>query len=178
MKKLACSILCVMLILVLTGCKALEINGISNFRENDCHFGLTDNLLPNDRTFLTDYPYEEGDYHYWQNNWLSSYAQVKVFVQLMYSEEVYQQAKLACTEQFTISEEKYPHKDLTFHIYNPTGENLSLDDDYPGVRLFGYNDDLCTLVFIAYMDDNPKHEQLNASNLSDILDDQFGAWLK
>ena len=178
MKKLACSILCVMLILVLTGCKALEINGISNFRENDCHYGLTLNLLPNNCSFLTDYPYEEGDYHYWQNSLLEGPVQAKAFVQLMYSEGIYQQAKLACAEKFAFSEEQYPYKDLTFYIYNLTEENLSLNDDFPGVRLFGYNDEQRTLVFIAYLDDNPKHEQLSTSNFSDILDDQFGAWLK
>ena len=178
MKKLLCIILCAVFIIILIGCDSLEIDGISNFNEEDCHFGLNDNLLPNNRAFLTDYPYDTGDYHYWQNGWLEGYAQAKTFVQLVYSEEVYQRAKLACTEYFVFSEEQYFYDALTFCVVNPAGGNLSLDTAFPGVRLLGYNDELYTLVFIAYMDDQPDKEQLNASNFSSFIEEQFGVWLK
>ena len=175
MKKLLCLILCAGLI-TFAGCNSFELSGIAKFSETDCNFGLNDGLLPGDRAFLTNYPYENGDYHYWRNEW--GWVQAKTYVQLQYSEEVYQQAKLACTESFIFSEEQYSYDTLTFHVVNFPGGDLSLDTAFPGVRLIGYHDDLCTLVFLAYLDDTPEKEQLTASNFVSFLDDQFGAWMK
>ena len=176
MKKLLCVSLCVMLIVILGGCQSFEISGIESFNEMDCQFGLNYNLLPGDCDFLTNYPYENGVYHYWRNEWGD--AQAKSYVQITYSEEVYQQAKLACTECFTFSEEQYLYDTFTFHVVNLDGGDMSFVAEYPGFRLLGYSDDTCTLLFLAYLDDSGETEPIDAFSFASFLDDHFGEWLE
>lgn len=163
------------MIVLLTGCNSFQIDGLDKFNESDCCFGLNDMLLPDNREFLSNYPYESGDYHYWRNNY--GKAQAKTYVQLTYSEEVYQQAKFACLKHFTISEEQYLYNTFVFYGVNISGGDTALDAAFPGIRLLGYSDDTCSLVFLGYLDETGKKSQIDSSNFVLFLNNHFGEWI-
>lgn len=175
MKRVVQSIMLILVAAILCGCNSFQINGIENFNENDCCFGLNASLMPNNHDFLSTYEYENGNYQYWRNDF--GKVQAKTFVQLFYAEEIYQQAKLACHEYFTVSEEKYIYEDFSFYGINLAGGNTSLNPNFPGFRLWGYDDTSHSLVFIGYISDQALDVQITQSDFSQFINTQFGEWL-
>ena len=175
MKRLISFSILLAFVVLLSGCNSFQIQGLENFTESDCCFGLNDGLLPGGKEFLSQYPYQRGDYQYWRNDYGN--AQAKTYIQMVYSKEIYEQAKQMCQEYFTFSEESFPYKAFTFYGVNVAGGDVTLLTAFPGVRMFGYNDEMCALVFIGYLDDSGKDSKVTASNFTQILEAQFGNWL-
>lgn len=177
MKKILCNVLLFLLVGFLCGCNSFEIQGINNFTEYDCCFGLNDRLLPENRTFLSNYTYDEGSYHYWRNNY--GQAKAKTFVRLQYSEIIYHQAKSACQDYYNFSTTQYNYEDFVFYAINIADGDVRIDFKYPGLRMLGYNDNTCTLIFIGYLNDNAmdNDNQITTSNFLDFFNDQFGEYI-
>lgn len=175
MKRLITFFVLLTLVVLLSGCNSFQIHGLDNFNESDCCFGLNYRLLPGGKEFLSQYPYQRGDYQYWRNNYGN--AQAKTYIQLVYSEEIYEHAKQVCQEHFTFSEESFSYNAFTFYGVNVAGGDVTFQTAFPGVRMLGYDDERCVLIFLGYLDDNEKVSKVTASNFTQTLEDQFGNWL-
>ena len=171
MKKISYSLFVFLLAIFLCGCNSFEIQGIENFTENDCIFGLNCGLMPDESSFLSNYPYECGDYQYWRNNYGPVCA--KTYIKLQYDPHVYKEAKSACLAYFTFSEEQCYYDSYTFSVVNLAGGETNGYVGYPGVRMFGYNDELCTLIFIAFLDEHNPQFKVTAANFTDFFAAEF-----
>lgn len=176
MKRLCCCVLLAVCIIILCGCNSFEIQGLERFNENDCCFGLNCGLLPDGQGFLSDFSYENGNYHYQRNNY--GQAQAKTFVRLQYSESIYQQAKSICQDYFTFTESQYIYESFVFFGVNIAGGDLDLRTTFPGVRMFGYNDDSYSLIFIGYLNDDDINNQITPSNFASFFEDHFERYLE
>ena len=174
MRKILCLLLVPVIIFTFLGCeRAYEVSGLENFSENACSLGLNDGILPGDRKFLADYPYEEGNYHYWTDG---SYSKAKTFVRLQYSEPIYQKAKSLCENYYSFSTTQFNYGDFVFSEPHTVYE--SSEYDFSGVQMLGYNDITCTLIFIGcagYTFD--QSETINEFSFSEFFVDEFGAYL-
>lgn len=172
MKKAAGIILCILMLgLILCSCGSFEIQGIENFNENDCNFGLNCGLLPENRDFLNAYPYESGIYHYWKNTY--GPAKAKTYVQLQYSSETYAEAKETCFAYYTLSEETHTYGSYTLQII-VDAEHHCLDlNDPSNFWLLGTNDEMHTLIFIAYLNQNDDHPAFMSTDFHTFLAEEF-----
>ena len=175
MKRVAQSVMFILVAAILCGCNSFQINGIENFNENDCCFGLNVSLMPNGHDFLSTYQYEEGNYQYWRNNYGQAHA--KTYIYLQYSDAIYQKAKLACQEFFTFSEESCSYESFVFYGVNIEGGDTSLNPAYPGFRMLGFNDDRCALVFIGYLNDAYEPDSISAISFEKFFEEQFSNFL-
>lgn len=174
MKKIFYLLLMPVIIFTFLGCEsAYGVSGLENFSENACSFGLNDGLLPGNREFLTDYLYEEGDYHYWTDG---SYSKAKTFVMLQYSEPIYQKVKSLCENYYSFSPVQFNCGDFAFS--EPHDVYESSEYDFSGLQMFGYNDDTCTLIFIGCVGYAfNQYETINVSIFTEFFIDEFGAYL-
>ena len=178
MRRIIYILLLVVFVAHFCGCSSFQIQGIDNFTEMDCCFGLTLTLMPEDRKFLTQYPYDDGIYQYWRNN--CGPAEAKAFICLQYSEEVYRKAKEICQEYYNFSKEVYYYDCLAFYVFSLGDDAPKLDPNYPGFRLFGYNDEQRLLIFAAYLNEDAKivTEESISKNFTEFFNKQFGAYLR
>ena len=178
-----------MLLLSMTSCSILFPNsplfsnnivhsGLDEFSAETSSTGLTKHLIPQD--LLTKYTYTEGDYHFFDNVYITEAYVEKVFLYLAYDESVYADAKQYCLDTFqNLSTENV--KEYNGYVF---AENLdraiayneivdSRNKAYPNTFvMFGYHDTLKHLVFIGFScgDD---HDESAA-----LADTDFGAFLK
>lgn len=152
-----------------------EITGIENFTENDDQFGLNDDLLPGDTHFLSRYAYEEGIYHYRFDEAYKS-LEVKSFVLLRYSEDVYPQAKEAAEREYTITNIQYGYEKFTFTADQYASENSPLDVSAPGVRMFGFDDESQTLIFFGYINRDDAKD-ITQAGFPEFFREEFGGYL-
>lgn len=169
-KRLCCFVFMIILIIALSGCSGIQIEGLENFHEEQCSFGLTDDLLPGNREFLSQFSYIKGQYLYWRNDW--GPIEANVFIRLQYSKEVYQQAKTVCCEYFDFSEYPYYCEKFTLFPVNINGGEISTSTLYPGLRMFGFDDESCMLIFVAYLDER-NDEGAPLSNVLDFVRSQL-----
>jgi len=167
-----------------------EITGIENFTENDDQFGLNDDLLPGDTHFLSRYAYEEGTYYYRFDEAYKS-REVKSFVLLRYSEEVYPQAKEAAEKAYAIAytqngdetynayvitKLQYGYENFTFTADQHPSENSPLDVSAPGIRMFGFDDESRTLIFFGYINRDDTKD-ITQAGFPEFFREEFGPYL-
>lgn len=174
MKKIFCLLLASVIIFALFGCdSSYAISGIENFSENDCSMGLNDGLLPSDQQFLSDYPYENGSYHYWTDG---DYSVAKTFVMLQYSEDVYAEAKAVCEAEYSFSETQFYYEDFTFSKPDILFERPEFENR--GAQMLGYNDDTCILIFVGFIGyEIDQREMFSQSEFAELFDDEFRSFL-
>ena len=173
MKKV-CLLLLLLFLLSLCGCNSFRVEEIENFNESDCCYGLNEDLLPGGFTFLDNFPYENGKYQYWRNNF--GPAEAKTFVQLQFSESVYLQAKSECQKFFSFSEEHYYYEGFAFAAVDVFGGSASTNVTFPGVRFYGYDDNAYSLIFIGYLNESDSSGKITPSNFADFFHNNFGEY--
>ena len=174
MKKTCCGIFLVLCTIILCGCNSFEIQGLDRFNENDCCFGLNYGLLPEGQDFLSDFLYEDGDYRYKRNNY--GKAQAKTFVMLQYPEYVYQEVKAVCQNYFVFSDQQYHYENFVLFGVNVAGGDTTLRTTFPGFRMFGYNDDTCSVIFVGYLNESSEYNQIAPSDFASFFETQFGEY--
>ncbi len=180
MKKARIIIMFIVLLFLLSSCTPLEKHGIENFNMNTCSVSLTANLFPSEN-FLSLYKYENGDYHYCdENDWAWGY--VTAFACLKYTPEVYGQAKSFCMQNFTFCEDhQYDYNDYHFaeHLcYTEMDEkgDRQIACQYPKqFNMFAYHDEECTLIFLGYYNGEPdaQEKQLAISEFTQFLTEVY-----
>ena len=174
MKKAVCSLLALVIVLMCSGCdQSYEVTGLDRFNENVCSMGTCDRLMPSGADFISNHPYENGNFYYWTDG---NYSKAKAFVWLQYPEDIYPDAKAACESYHPISSPKHQsmlqYEGFCFHVSNVWDDTL---EKYTDVRMFGYNDDSCTLVFAGFSDlTTEKYNFVDEQNFAELMRDEFG----
>lgn len=168
-------ILAILLSIILSACSSVyEIHGLHNFNINDCNMGLTKNLLPNE-SFLVDYPYSNGDYHFYENK-----LQPKTLMILQYDSDIYDGAKEHCLRSFVlIGGNCHEFGEYCFVENNTYWESNGKDSRYPEwFNMFGYNDETQTLFFLGYYVDRISDEDriLATTDFQGFLTKHFGEY--
>ncbi len=152
--------------------KGVEAHGIGNSNtEIDIAFAF----LPS-QTFISDYVYTDGGYHYYEDSrfWLTKPE--KSFLWLRYSEDVYLEAKAFMLEKIPNDDEDhiYPYGDYVFY--------LNFDMDFPlWFTMACYNDTNCTLMFIGFyifesQDEGKEHKWERISDWENFIDTYYGEY--
>ena len=151
-------------LLVLSACKPIEKEGITNYDPATCSVGLTANLFPSG-DFLTIYPYQSGDYHYLDTEDLV-WGYAKAFARLSYDPETYAEVKTYCLENFNLSRSQsrtvngYTFSEHICYKSKDASGTWQLDSHFPKqFNMFGYHDESCTLVFLGYYNGDPESEE-------------------
>lgn len=140
-----------------------SVLGIENFSPADCSLSLTAHLFPDDG-FLQEYTYLEGDYSYcYDGGILQSRATAIAWVR--YAPDVYQKAKEACVQQFSLCKnhcftvEGYSFAENLCHIQENELGKWEATCQYPShFNMFAFNDDDCSLLFLGYYCDDESDE--------------------
>ena len=162
MKKFVCVFIIIVLIISVTACSLLtkspviEIDGITSYCPTDSENGITEYLFPSQK-FLIEFDYKNAEYHYYDNLYLNEDLLEKSFAVLTYETEVYTKAKAYCMDNMILSADNT--KEYNGYIFQ---ENMMFqnaqesviqeqDREYPYFFImFGYNDSLCSLVFLGF----------------------------
>lgn len=152
---------------VLSGC-SVKIKGLPNFSTADCPASLNQYLLPSE-TFLSDFPYLDGDYYYFDPDY-----RPKVIVYAQYTEETYTSAKDYCMEKFVLIENNQHEWGEYCFIENNTCHNRRGEESwYPEwFNMFGYNDTEQTLFFVGFCDNSISEEDRT------LLENDFAGFLQ
>lgn len=178
MKKRMCAILILILFLLsFTGCSKLEVTGLENYRKETCSVSLTDHLFPSD-DFLSRFEYNSGDYRYYDTGDVA-WGYVTTLAYLVYSPEVYEEAKAYCLEEFELCEDhQYIYDQFVFqehlcHTDKNSSGQIAVACCFPKVfNMFAYNDERCTLVFLGYYNGKPDDSE------KQLVEEDFPAFLE
>ena len=173
MKRIICFALIVSVIIQLAAC-SVNIEGLNNFNIADCPFSLNSKLLPSE-TFLSDFAYTNGDYHYTDSD-----VRPKTFVFLQYGPEEYESAKEYCLNTFLLVEGNDCEFDGFYFIENHTYRSSKGEESwYPKwFNLFGYNDENHTLFFVGYYNESISQEEklLATTDMGAFVVKHFGIY--
>ena len=137
MKKKNVLLFCILISLCLTSC-VYRIQGIENFTPGDSTLEITYSLLP--EGFLSMFPYERGDYDYYEiwfdpdNNF---YSFESYLIYMVYDEETYIQAKEYFWGNMPVDTD-HPEKYKNYVFM----ENIDHVYDHKGAKIYlGYSDE-------------------------------------
>ena len=173
MKRMICFIIILASMFMLCSCDdSVYVSGIENFHEGVDYMELGYGLLPKDREFLSEYPYEDGEYYFWAEDDFEG----NIFVRLVYSDEIYPEAKNATIEfldrVYADKTVQYTHNGFVFYAY------YFWEEKYYGIRFVGYNDIDQTLIFAGYYDcDENARTRVERSGYETIFDEEFGQYM-
>lgn len=168
---------------ILSGCNqwlTIEIHGLDNFNAMDCSYSTTRHLLPGE-DFIAKFPYEDGDYRYWDGGFAGGWGYATACAYMRYSEENYVLAKDYCLENFTFCQEHTAEfNGYTFMTIQQT-DAISKSEVHTTCRrpelfnLFVYNDTSATLVFLGYYngDKDSAERALLDTDLKAFLESAF-----
>ena len=182
-KKALNSAILLALLLTLTSCVDLHFDSLEKYKKRMEKDGVgysnesinsAKYFLPS-QTFISDYAYLEGEYHYFEEDFLEAewrirkyYDPTTAFLRLKYSEEVYSDAKDFVLEKIPILNEYsvYTYNDYVFY--------LNRDFRFPcWFTMVCYNDVNQTLIFLGYRDD---HYTPKIDNWASFIDKYFGKY--
>ena len=176
MKNAVCFLLALVIVLMCSGCdQSYEVTGLDRFNENVCTAGTCDGLLPADSMFISNRPYEDGDFYYWTNG---EYTQAKALVWLQYSEDIYLFKKPLNEIYYDFSETQYEYNGFIFSAPNIMFEATETTPAH-GIQMYGYNDATCTFIFISsYGYDFDRSENITQSLFEEFFKNEFEGHLK
>lgn len=177
MKRICCILLAMLSMLTLFGCdSSIEVSGLDRFNENVCFIGTCDGLLPANSMFISNRPYEDGNFYWWTDGW---YSQAKALVWLQYSEDIYLLKKSVSIDgYYDFSGTQYEYEGFVFSapniMYNATETSPS-----QGIQMCGYNDATCTFIFIgSYGYEFDGAEIKTQALFEDFFEEEFAGYLK
>lgn len=169
--------------LLLTGCTPIRVDGLQDYSKEDSSFSITKHLFPSD-DFLIDYPYLDGDYHYYGKVDLGP-GYDKAFAYLAYDPETYAEAKEHCLNQFNLAKDViYACDNISFleHLWytikDDSGEWVIINKFPRQFNMLGYDDASCTLYFIGYFNGDSKSAErtLAEENFKEFLKSAYGEY--
>lgn len=177
MKRMCCILLAMLSVLIFSGCdSSYEISGLDRFNENICSFGTCDRLLPANSMFITNRPYEDGDFYYWTDG---NYTQAKALVWLQYSEDIYLFKKSVSIDgYYDFSGTQYEYEGFVFSAPKILFEANETTPPH-GIQMCGYNDTTCTFIFIgSYGYEFDSCETKTQALFEDFFEEEFAGYLK
>lgn len=174
-KKVVCLLLVFLCVLMFSSCdSSYEISGLDRFNENICSMGTCDGLLPADSMFISNQPYEDGDFYYWTDG---NYTQAKAFVRLQYSEDIYLFKKTLNEIYYDFSEIQYEYEGFIFSAPNILFEATETSPSH-GIQMYGYNDATRTFIFISsYGYDFDRSKNITQSLFEEFFREEFEGYL-
>ena len=164
-------------------CAPITKEGLGEFSAATSSMGLTAYLLPND-SFLTQFDYIDGNYHYFDNDIHTAEALEKCMLWLKYDESQYNMAKEHCITQMALSEKNiktcgdYVFIENLALTQNSETADSDMDSHFPYFFvMFGYNDTLNELFFIGYRCGKYVYNDIDAP-MAELANTDFGVFLK
>lgn len=128
--------------------------GIENFVNNDSNISICAGLMPGNHEFIDMFEYTDANYFFRDSSVAPGYRHVeRVLVYFEYDPAVYEVAKEYCQENKVLSESNtFEHNGYKFveDVECKETDAASLSDYPKSFRMFVYNDDNCTLLFMGF----------------------------
>ena len=146
---------------------------------SDTEIDCADYFLPS-RTFVSDFEYVDGGYHYYEELSFDPNSPPEVCIlYLRYEPTVYSEAKDFTLENIpAYGDEVYTYNDYIFY-QNENFVNLKKRSDFPSwFTMVCYNDSNNTLIFIGFFDGAHVSENdiKRISNWSEFVDTYYGEY--
>lgn len=142
---------------------------------SDTEIDGADYFLPS-RTFISDFEYVEGGYHYYEELSLDpNYAPEVCILYLRYEPTVYSEAKDFTLENIpAYDDEVYTYNDYVFYL-NANFFNLKKQSYSPRwFTMSCYNDSNNTLIFLGFC--KPSGNFIDVSNWTEFVDTYYGEY--
>ena len=167
--------LVIALSLSLFGCHEFKREGLNHYldRQDDSQVELT-SLFLYSPTFLQEYEYVNGDYHYYDTGDFGKNDYEVAIIHLTYEPNVYEQAKQCIFENTEFVSED---PESSFNGYDFYRINIRLDwENWFVMNVF--NDELNTVLAIGFYTAYPTPEYLNLvqNDWQGFLDTYFGEY--
>ncbi len=186
MKKTLLFVLTLTLLSLFCSCQTIKHNSVEEYaaQVSSQGYGYSDveidnakDFLPS-KTFITDYKYENGKHHYYEECMNEHNVPTRSFLLLKYTPEVYEEAKAFALNNIPqYGNDTYSYNDYTFY----KNENFVIShekDFFPRwFTMACYNDSKNELVFIGfYTTKLPDELDISQETWKEFIDKYYGEY--
>ncbi|MBR2985064.1 MAG: hypothetical protein IKC58_00485 [Clostridia bacterium] len=196
---IAIILLLVTLSILLTGCGVYEVNSLDEYKEKiaEDEYGFSEFEIDHPKyvlpscTFLDDYIYLEGWYHFYENSLLNifpldDHMPDRSLIILNYQEQVYVQAKQCVLDNIPVFEDKYyTYGDYQFYVNENFMYDFHGESGAPYLlywcSMVCYNDVSNTIGFLGFHKNSLHHlpeKYINdlENNWTSFIDEYYGEY--